>query len=86
MDKKIPPAVDVVGRLISWRPVNGKNRIYAEVIGVGFKPEKCDPMKVLFGIRFKKYINVMTMLNQTIKLPCEQKDIKELNIVVEKVN
>jgi len=86
---KIPEAIDVKGRLISFRPNERSDIIYGEVVDVYFR-NGADPrypkgsQGYKNGIRklFKK-ISVLLPDGRILNMPAEQQDIKDLRMVAE---
>lgn len=83
--KQIPPPVDVPGRKVSWKPSLNSDRMYGEVVHVGFKwPYPKDPKYPSGNVRMlKKVISVATADGRIFKMSGEQEDLKKVGMIVE---
>ena len=86
---KIPPPIDVKGRLISFRPTQSSDIVTGEVVDVYFR-HGADPRYpkgskgYKNGIRklFKK-ISVLLPDGRILNMGAEQEDVKNLRMVAE---
>ncbi len=86
---KIPEPIDVKGRLISFRPTEGSDILYGEVIDVYFRngadpryPKGSQGYKNGIRALFKK-ITVLLADGRVLNMPAEQEDIRRLRMVAE---
>ena len=86
---KIPPPIDVKGRLISFRPTQSSDIVTGEVVDVYFR-HGADPrypkgsQGYKNGIRkLMKKISVLLPDGRILNMPAEQEDIKDLRMVAE---
>jgi hypothetical protein len=86
---KIPEPIDVKGRLISFRPSEGSDIMYGEVVDVYFRrgadpryPKGSQGYKNGIRALFKK-ISVLLADGRVLNMSAEQEDIKRLRMVAE---
>jgi hypothetical protein len=83
--KVIPPPVDVVGRKVSWKPSPNSDRMYGEVVHVGFKwPYPPDPKYPGGRVRLlKKVLSVAIPDGRIFKMSGEHEDLKKIGMIAE---
>lgn len=83
--KVIPAPVDVIGRKVSWSPSKNSDRMYGEVVHVGFKfPYPKDPKYPSGNVRqLKKVLSVMIPDGRIFKMSGEHKDLKRMGMIAE---
>ena len=83
--KEIPAPVDVPGRKVSWKPSPYSDRMYGEVVHVGFRwPYPKDPKYPSGNVRMlKKVISVAIPDGRIFKMSGEHEDLKKIGMIAE---
>ena len=83
--KVIPPPVDVVGRKVSWKPSPNSDRMYGEIVHVGFQwPYPKDPKYPSGNVRMlKKQLTVAIADGRLFKMSGEIEDLKRIGMIAE---